>query len=153
MLLPLYFIVTALSFCRHLIGEGNIKRRHSNNKAATKNMEWLCMALLGFLTSVLQPLFDKVAGLRDCNFIKKKASRQVFSCEYCAIFKISFLIEHLRWLLLNSMKLGFIWNYKLSSKEWSSSYWIVWFLNCINFLVLLHINRENREKTWESTSL
>ena len=107
-LLPLCFIVTALSFCRHLIGEGNIKRRHSNNKAATKNMEWLCMALLGFLTSVLQPLFDKVAGLQDCNFIKKKASRQVFSCEYCAIFKISFLIEHLRWLLLNSMKLGFI---------------------------------------------
>ena len=39
-------------------------------------------------TLVLEPLFDKVAGL------------QVFSCEYSEIFKSSFFIEHPRWLLL-----------------------------------------------------
>ena len=39
-------------------------------------------------------LGDKVAVLR--------APTKVFSCEFCKIFKSSFLIEHLRWLLLNT---------------------------------------------------
>ena len=33
--------------------------------------------------------FNKVAGL-TCNFIKKEALGQVFSCEFCEIFKNSF---------------------------------------------------------------
>ena len=40
-------------------------------------------------TSVLESLFNKIAGL------------QVFSCEYCDISKNGFFIEHLQWLLLN----------------------------------------------------
>ena len=36
---------------------------------------------------MLKSLFNKVAGL------------QVFSCEFCEIFKSSYFIEHLRWLL------------------------------------------------------
>ena len=35
-----------------------------------------------------------------CNFIKKETLVQVFSCEVCEIFKNTFLIEYLRWLLL-----------------------------------------------------
>ena len=36
-----------------------------------------------------------------CNFIKKEALAQVFSCEFCEISKNTFFfIEHLRWLLL-----------------------------------------------------
>ena len=35
-----------------------------------------------------------------CNFIKKEGLAQVFSCEFCEIFKNTFFIEHLRWLLL-----------------------------------------------------
>ena len=31
-----------------------------------------------------------------CNFIKKKTLTQVFSCEFCEIFKNTFLAEHLR---------------------------------------------------------
>ena len=34
-----------------------------------------------------------------CNFIKNETLAQVFSCEFCEIFKNTF-IEHLRWLLL-----------------------------------------------------
>ena len=39
--------------------------------------------------------FNKVARLQACNFIKE-AQTQVFSCEYCEIFKNTFFIEHLR---------------------------------------------------------
>ena len=37
--------------------------------------------------------FNKVAALRPqaCNFIKKEALAQVFSCEFCEIFKDTFL--------------------------------------------------------------
>ena len=37
---------------------------------------------------------------RACNFIKKDTPAQVFSCEYCEIFKNRFFIEHFWWLLL-----------------------------------------------------
>ena len=43
-----------------------------------------------------------VMSLQASNFIKK-TSTQVFSCKYCEIFKNSFFMEHLQWLLL---KLG-----------------------------------------------
>ena len=36
-----------------------------------------------------------------CNFIKKEARAQVFSCEICEISKNAFFTEHLRWMLLN----------------------------------------------------
>ena len=31
-----------------------------------------------------------------CNFIKKETLTQVFSCQFCEIFKNTFLTEHLR---------------------------------------------------------
>ena len=34
------------------------------------------------------------------NFIKKDTLAQVFPCEFCEIFKSTFFIEHLRWVLL-----------------------------------------------------
>ena len=39
--------------------------------------------------------FNKVAGLRPWNFIKKKTLAQVFSCEFCEISKNTFFTEHL----------------------------------------------------------
>ena len=39
-----------------------------------------------------------------CNFIKKETPTQMFSCEFCEIFKNTFFIEHLRWLLLYIME-------------------------------------------------
>ena len=41
-------------------------------------------------TPMLDFLFNKVAAIQACNFIKKKIPRQVLSCEYCEIFKNSF---------------------------------------------------------------
>ena len=58
-------------------------------------------------TLVPENFFNKVAGLRPaillkkilwpqtCNFIKKEALVQVFSCEFCGISKNIFLTKHL----------------------------------------------------------
>ena len=40
-----------------------------------------------------------VNGLKACNFIKKRIT-QVFFCEYCEIFKNSFFLDRIWWLLL-----------------------------------------------------
>ena len=42
-------------------------------------------------------------ALKTCKFIKKETLAQVFSCEFCEIFKNTFFIEDLRWLLLFSV--------------------------------------------------
>ena len=48
-----------------------------------------------------QSLFcNKVAGLRPATFLKKEALVQVFSCEFCEIFKNIFFIETSGRLLL-----------------------------------------------------
>ena len=49
---------------------------------------------------MLESLFNKVTGLKACNFTKKKTPTQMFSCEFLQIFKNIFFIEHLWWLLL-----------------------------------------------------
>ena len=38
---------------------------------------------------MLESLFHKVAGLKVCNFIKKRLQHRYFPCEYCKIFKNS----------------------------------------------------------------
>ena len=50
-------------------------------------------------TPVLESLFNKVAGLKVCNFIKENPA-QVFPSEISEIFKNTFFTEHLRWLFL-----------------------------------------------------
>ena len=50
---------------------------------------------------MLDSLFNKVAGLNVAglkiwNFIKKRLKTQVFSYEYCEIFKNNYFEEHLR---------------------------------------------------------
>ena len=48
-------------------------------------------------------MFFKIGALK--NFaIFRKLQHRYFSCEYCEIFKNSFSIEHLRWLLLYFLK-------------------------------------------------
>ena len=77
--------------------------------------------------SVLESLLNKVAELQACNVIKKTTPTQVFSCEYCEVFKNSFFIEHLRWLVLqvlykNSCSQGFC---KLHENISSSGYFLI----------------------------
>ena len=63
-------------------------------------------------------LFNKVAGLRLVTLLKKRLW-QMFSCEFREIFRNTFFIEHLRWLLLNKtykkMSVWSPWNYFFSS--------------------------------------
>ena len=43
--------------------------------------------------------FNKVAGLRSATLLKTETLAQLFSCEFCEIFKKPISIEHLWWLL------------------------------------------------------
>ena len=43
---------------------------------------------------------EDLQGQTPCNFIKKEIPTQVWSCKYFEIFKKTFFIEHLQWLLL-----------------------------------------------------
>ena len=51
-------------------------------------------------TPVLESLFNKAAGLKVCNFIKKKLQHMFFPVNMAKCLTIAFFIEHLRWLLL-----------------------------------------------------
>ena len=72
--------------------------------------------------------FNKVAAGRPCNFIKKETLVQAFSCEFCHIFKNTFFIGHLRWLLLTILWIVFIQRQlfkgsyrKTAPKTWENS--------------------------------
>ena len=70
--------------------EPGLSKRCSVKKAVLKNF-----ANFTEKTSVLQSLSNKVAGLRDCNCIKKRDSNsQKFFCEICEFFKNIYFEEH-----------------------------------------------------------
>ena len=80
--------------------------------------------------SMLKSLFNTVRSLKACNFNKKETPTQEFSCEYHKIFKNSFFIEHLQWLLLSMVeefleefikekdlyRRSIIWRYEITTK-------------------------------------
>ena len=51
-------------------------------------------------TPVLESLFNKVAGLQACNFIKKRLQRKCFPVKFAKFLRTNLFTEHLRWLLL-----------------------------------------------------
>ena len=50
-------------------------------------------------TSVFESLFNRVAGLKACNFIKNRLQHMCFPVNTKKLLRTAFLIEHLRWLL------------------------------------------------------
>ena len=50
---------------------------------------------------MLESLFNKVAGLKACNFTKKGTPTQVFFVNIAKFLRTPFFTEHLRWLLLD----------------------------------------------------
>ena len=50
-------------------------------------------------TPVMKPIFNKVAELKDCNFIKKRLQRKCFHVNIAKSLRTASHIEHLRWLL------------------------------------------------------
>ena len=80
-----------------------------------------------------QEMFYKKGFLRDfvkytekhlCQglLFKKETLAQVFSCEFCEISKNNFFTEHLRWLLLLTVKLVHVcfWNLKLAKLDFNN---------------------------------
>ena len=51
---------------------------------------------------MLGSLFNNVTGLKACNFIKKRLQHWCFPVNIAKLFKNSFFIEHLWWLLLKT---------------------------------------------------
>ena len=49
-------------------------------------------------TPVLEFLFDKVAAVTVCNFIKKRQQYRCFPVKFATFLRTSFFTEHLRWL-------------------------------------------------------
>ena len=45
---------------------------------------------------MLESLSDQVADRQVCSFIRKETATQIFSSEYCEIFKKNFFEEHPR---------------------------------------------------------
>ena len=45
-------------------------------------------------------LFNKVADLRACNFIKKRLQHRYFPVKFAKFLRTPFFTEHLQWLLL-----------------------------------------------------
>ena len=69
-----------------------------------RNSHWRCSIKKDVLKN-----FTKFTGKvpESCNFIKKETLAQMFSCEFCEIFKNTFFTEHL-WTTASEcfMKLG-----------------------------------------------
>ena len=53
---------------------------------------------------VSESLFNNVSGWGPWNFIKKEILAQVFSCEFCEIFKSTFFTEHILLKLLSKCR-------------------------------------------------
>ena len=47
-----------------------------------------------------ESFYNKPEALKACIFIKKEILTQVFSCEYCEVFKNSFLVEDFLFIIL-----------------------------------------------------
>ena len=62
----------------------------------------ICFQICNFTKKRLQHKYFlvNIEKFLRTSILKKKTTTQVFSCEFCEIFKKSFFIEHLRWLLL-----------------------------------------------------
>ena len=54
---------------------------------------------------MLESIFSKVAGLTGAVLLKKEIPTEVFSYKYCEIFKNTFFIEHLWWLILQYLEI------------------------------------------------
>ena len=51
-------------------------------------------------THVLESLFNKISGLKVCNFIRKKLQHRCFPVNIAKFLRTAFSIEDLRWLFL-----------------------------------------------------
>ena len=53
------------------------------------------------LKFMLKSLFNKVAGLKACNFVKKRLQHRCFPVNIAKCLRTAFFKKHLRWMLLD----------------------------------------------------
>ena len=93
---------------------------------------------------MFESLFHKAGVLKASIFVKKEIPTQVFSCEYCEIFKNSFLVEHLLFIILLRVIefFGSLW-----VQNWRVSYFLYY---CFFFL---HIGSPQLFRTYFYTKI
>ena len=87
-----------------------------------------------------------VLKLEACNYIKRETPTQLFSCEFCEIFRNSFFIEHLRtthsfWIFLRLCKS--IWRVAFFSK-FTDQHFAIQKSSFTNFSILDHKKLKNK---------
>ena len=102
--------------------------KRDSNKGTVKFVKFLgtsfwrmyandCFCSLFLMAPVLKSLFNKVASLQTCNFIKRRLQHRCFSCKIWEIFKNTYFEEYLRttasvvsfsWLYVHYLRHRFI---------------------------------------------
>ena len=55
----------------------------------------------------VEVFFNKIAGLQACNFIKKRLQHRCFPVKFTKFLRTPFFTEHLQWLFLPFLQMGF----------------------------------------------
>ena len=100
---------------------------------------------------MLELLFNIVAGLEDCNCIKKRIPTQLLCYEYCKFFKNTYFEEYLRTadsLLLIITSLIKYWRPLLNQEHNMEWFLLRRFINLLRiyFLLIVSRNHSNRVK-------
>ena len=72
--------------------------------------------------------FNKVVGLRPANFIKKETLAQLFSCDFCEIFKSTFLTVHI-WTTASAFLKNWIREEKKKGSSTGIFSWVLQYLS------------------------
>ena len=94
----MFFVNTSEKFETTLASKHPVKRKSKEPMQITEAVAQRCSIKKLFLkisqysqeSTYARASFDKVAGLRPGTLFKKKTLAQVFSCEFCEIFKTTF---------------------------------------------------------------
>ena len=88
----------ATTICHSILRWNKSKQSFANvlhNRCSEKSSKF------HWKTSVLESLFNKVAGLKTCNIIKKRLQHRHFPAKFVKFLRTPVFTKHLRWLLLN----------------------------------------------------
>ena len=75
---------------------GAIEFRSSRSQMSFKISVLKNFAIFTWKTPVLESLFNNVAGLQTCNFIKKRLQRRCFSVNIVKFLRTAFFVEQLQ---------------------------------------------------------
>ena len=92
------------SWCYSYISTGLLNKQKQPFTDVLQNRHSLKFRNNHTKTLVLESLFNKVAELKGCSFIKQRLQHRYFHVNIAKFLRTAFFIKHLRWLLLNKVK-------------------------------------------------